>query len=103
MNPSKETLSRVLDIQDSWTPEVALTTITSEMGIDVKNHKIAYKTSKMKVRENAILIDGPESFAAGLKAQRIIQGRAFEQKHLKIENLVCLFFFFSSSYLMDKS
>jgi hypothetical protein len=88
MEPSKDTVLRVLDILDSWTAEETLSTIMSEMGLNADDHKIAYKTSKMKARENSVLIDCAGTLAAGLEVQRQIQSRAFEQKRLKIINLV---------------
>ncbi|KAF8344091.1 uncharacterized protein EI90DRAFT_3010902 [Cantharellus anzutake] len=49
MDASKPTMSHILDIQDSWTTEHALCTITSDMGVDFNIHKIAYKTLAMKI------------------------------------------------------
>jgi hypothetical protein len=73
---------------ESWTAEHTLATITSKMGVDSTIHRIAYKTSKMKVKEDPIVIDCPGTLAAGVDLQRAIQSRAFEQKRLKIFNLV---------------
>ena len=67
---------------------------------NIKDHQIAYKTSKMKVKDNAIIIDGPDTFAAGLAVQCGIQSRAFEQKHLKMFNLVS---FIHYDYYIDVS
>jgi hypothetical protein len=62
------------------------------MGVNLENHQIAYKTSKMKVKDDAIIIDCAETLAAGLGIQRQIQSRAYEQKRLKIFNLVSFTF-----------
>ncbi|KAF8330308.1 uncharacterized protein EI90DRAFT_3124343 [Cantharellus anzutake] len=87
LDPSKPTVLHVLDILDDWTAEQLLAKITSEMGINPENHQIVYKTSKMKVKDNAIIIDCAETLAAGLEVQCQIQSRAHEQKHMKIFNL----------------
>ncbi|KAF8326111.1 uncharacterized protein EI90DRAFT_3128251 [Cantharellus anzutake] len=87
MDPSKDTVSHVLDVPKSWTPKHALLTIASEMGVNLEVHRIAYKTSKMKVRDDPVPIDCAGTLAAGLEHQRCIQSCTFEQKHLKIINL----------------
>ena len=94
LDPSKDTVLRILDIPESWTATRALAEVTSEMDVNIKDHQIAYKTSKMKVKDNAIIIDGPDTFAAGLAVQRGIQSRAFEQKRLKMFNLVSFIFLY---------
>jgi hypothetical protein len=99
MSASKDVVLRIMDIPEELAPVDALSTITSEMGVDIKIHKIAYKTSKMKVKEDAATIDCLDAFVAGLEIQRNIQARAFEQKRLKIFNLVSLISIFSSLLL----
>ncbi len=99
LDPSKDTVLHILDIPESWPAEQALTAVMSEMDVNIGDHQIAYKTSKMKVKDNAIIIDGPDSFAAGLAVQRSIQSHAFEQKRLKMFNLVSSISFYSLQLL----
>ena len=83
LDPSKDTVLCILDILESWTAPQVLAEVTSEMGINIKDHQIAYKTSKMRVKDNA-----------GLAVQCGIQSHTFEQKHLKMFNLVSFIFLY---------
>ncbi|KAF8330730.1 uncharacterized protein EI90DRAFT_3123947 [Cantharellus anzutake] len=57
------------------------------MGVNLEVHRIAYKTSKMKVRDDPVPIDCAGTLAASLEHQHRIQSRTFKQKRLKIINL----------------